>query len=284
MELSLVSSENSREHAAALRSSQVWRRRLDLLRRQGSSGGFIAPHRALLTLPLHPSEAWTALILALLLLSGWLLSLKWVSAVWTWFTQYWSNALFEGAGVKHVSNQIGTFIQLDAPYLDLLVGVPNGGIWWSILLLTMLLVLASFIVPRRQMPLIYLMRATAFIQVCTLAYFAITPATFPYTIGSYQSGMMQAGLIFISLVPVLLGATYFIFDFGLFKKLFLSLVTMLHLSVFIPLQYLVHVYLIQKFSMLVLPLLFFMFGLPLDIFVFIAFYAWGMSWKSKRSM
>jgi len=132
------------------------------------------------------------------------------------------------------------------------------------------------------MPVIYLLRAFAFIQTCALVYFAITPASFPYTVADYQSGMLLAGLFVISLVPVLLGATFFIFDFGLPKKLFLTVITMLHLSLLIPMQYLLHVYLIQKYSMLFMPILFFFFGLPLDIFVFIAFYAWGMSWRNKR--
>lgn len=224
-----------------------------------------------------------AMLLAVLLLTGWLMLLRWVNAAWTWCTLYWSEVLFKGAMVKHKGYSIGSILRMDVPYLDLTAGVPDSGAWWMALILTTVTVLISFIIPRRQMPVIYLLRAVAFIQICSLAYFAINPASFPYTVSDYQSGMLMAGLFVISLVPVLLGATYYIFDIGLPKKLFLTVITMFYLSILIPMQYLLHVYLIQKYSMLFMPVLFFFFGLPLDIFVFIAFYAWGMSWRNKRS-
>lgn len=259
------------------------RRRMELLRHRGFSGGLITKHRALLTLPLKPAEGWMAMFLAGLLLAGWLMLLRWVNIAWTLGTLYWSDVLFGGVAVKHEGYSIGSLLRIEVPYLDLTAGVPDGGAWWMALLLTTLTVLISFIIPRRHMPVIYLLRALAFIQTCSLAYFAINPASFPYTVSDYQSGMLMAGLFVISLVPVLLGATYYIFDFGLPKKLFLTVITMFYLSVLIPMQYLVHVYLIQQYSMLFMPVLFFFFGLPLDIFVFIAFYAWGMSWRNKRS-
>jgi hypothetical protein len=257
---------------------------MELLRHHGFSGGLIAKHRALLTLPLKPVEGWMAMLLALLLLAGWLMLLRWVNTAWTWGTLYLSDLLFEGASVKHEVHSLGNLLRIEVPYLDITAGVPDSGVWWMALLLTTLTVLVSFIIPRRQMPVIYLLRALAFIQTCSLVYFAINPASFPYTVSDYQSGMLMAGLFVISLVPVLLGATYYIFDFGLPKKLLLTIITMFYLSILIPMQYLLHAYLIQKYSMLFMPVLFFFFGLPLDIFVFIAFYAWGMSWRNKRSI
>ncbi|MEX2164734.1 MAG: hypothetical protein WD823_10895 [Sulfuricaulis sp.] len=274
---------SSEKDVEANHASLSRRRRMELLRHHGFSGGVITKHRALLTLPLKPAEGWMAMFLAVLLLAGWLMLLRWVNAAWTWGTSYWSDVLFEGAAVKHKGYSIGPLLRIEVPYLDITAGVPDSGAWWMALLLTTLTVLISFIIPRRQMPVIYLLRALAFIQTCSLAYFAINPAYFPYTVSDYQSGMLMAGLFVISLVPVLLGATYYIFDFGLPKKLLLTVITMFYLGILIPMQYLVHVYLIQQYSMLFMPVLFFFFGLPLDIFVFIAFYAWGMSWRNKRA-
>lgn len=59
---------------------------------------------------------------------------------------------------------------------------------------------------------------------------------------------------------------------------------MLHLWILIPMQYVAHAYLIHTFSLLYMPVLFLMFGLMIDVFVFIAFYAWGMSWEGALQL
>jgi hypothetical protein len=51
-----------------------------------------------------------------------------------------------------------------------------------------------------------------------------------------------------------------------------------HLSVFLPLQVLVHVGLVLKGSALVMPVLFLIFGLLLDVLILVAFYGWALSW------
>jgi hypothetical protein len=34
-------------------------------------------------------------------------------------------------------------------------------------------------------------------------------------------------------------------------------------------------------GMIYLPILFVLFGLPIEVMIFIAFYGWGMSWKGR---
>jgi hypothetical protein len=52
---------------------------------------------------------------------------------------------------------------------------------------------------------------------------------------------------------------------------------MAHLSLFLPLQILLQAIVLQK-SVLFMPMLYIVFGLPLDIFMILAFYSWGMNW------
>jgi len=91
--------------------------------------------------------------------------------------------------------------------------------------------------------------------------------------------MLLFGLIFIGLMPAVLGFTFYIFDVSIWKKIALTAVTVAHLTLFIPLQYLAHAC-ILRVSLLFLPILYFALGPLMDVIVFIAFYSWGMSWRS----
>ena len=110
-----------------------------------------------------------------------------------------------------------------------------------------------------------------------LAYFAILPARFPHTPDSYMQGLVTAGIALISSVPLLFGLTFYIFDFGLLKKAFLTAITMTHLALFLPLQVLLQALFLQN-TVLFMPVLYIIFGMPINILIIIAFYSWGMSW------
>jgi hypothetical protein len=74
--------------------------------------------------------------------------------------------------------------------------------------------------------------------------------------------------------------TYYIFDFGLLKKAFLTAVTMVHLALFLPLQVLLQALFLQK-TVLFMPVLYIIFGMPVNILIIIAFYSWGMTWSFR---
>jgi hypothetical protein len=51
-----------------------------------------------------------------------------------------------------------------------------------------------------------------------------------------------------------------------------------HIAVLIPLQVMVHAFLIHHLSLLVMPALFLLWGILPLLFVFVALYGWAMSW------
>ncbi len=53
-----------------------------------------------------------------------------------------------------------------------------------------------------------------------------------------------------------------------------------HLTLFVPLQILLQTVVLQK-SVLFMPVLYIVFGLPVDVLIILAFYSWGMSWSFK---
>src|SRR5947209_14218038 len=94
--------------------------------------------------------------------------------------------------------------------------------------------------------------------------------------------MLFFGTVLTGMIPLILGFTYFLFDFSLLKKLMLSLISMGYLTLFLPFQYMLQVYILRK-SILYMPLLYFAFGPFLDVLIFVSLYSWGMSWKIGRA-
>src|SRR5207253_2756118 len=104
---------------------------------------------------------------------------------------------------------------------------------------TLLLFGGSFLLPRQALPFIYLLRFLSGIQVTSLLYFAVAPAAFPHALSDYMADMLAASLALMSTVPALLGFTFYIFPFGLLKKLGLTGMILALLTLVAPLQYLV---------------------------------------------
>ena len=82
------------------------------------------------------------------------------------------------------------------------------------------------------------------------------------------------------IVLFLFGLTYYIFDFGLPRKALLTSITMAHLALFLPFQVLLQALVLQK-SVLFMPVLYIIFGMPVDVMLVIGFYSWGMTWSFR---
>lgn len=165
-------------------------------------------------------------------------------------------------------------------YPDMYAGAPSTSIWWSTLTACAIMFVSTyFIPPDRYLPLVYIVRACLLIQLTSVVYFYFIPAQFPYDLPNYLGNSLVMSLLFIFMVPWLLGLTYYVFDFSLMQKIFLTCVIVGYFLVVFPLQYLLHVYLLQYISLLFLPLFYLVFGAFIDVMMFVAFYSWGMSWR-----
>lgn len=257
------------------------KQRVEALRDTGHFGGIISPHRALLTIPLRRWEFLPALGLALLVLIAYILMLHEVAAGWASLL-HWCLELFGYHDIKlaYFGFNIAGY-NIYVPYAQLSAVAPNGEQWNTAVILTAVILVISLLLPDRFTPLAYLLRALALIHAIAIIYFTFWPQYYPYSLAGYHALMMLVGMAFIAIVPIVYCLTYYIFDVTLIKKLALTLITMLYLGLVIPLQYFAHLYLIHIFSLLYMPILFLMFGLMIDVFLLIAFYAWAMSWDGR---
>jgi hypothetical protein len=256
---------------------------LEKIRRRGWRGGVITPHRAFVRIRLKPARIAESVGLAFVGTAGWIALLPVIGRFWGDIFTFWGAHLGLRSAVLLVPQGWGSHIHFALPCFGLSAGSASGLAWWITCAVTVLGFAASFFLNDEALPWAYLIRAFCILQATSLAYFAIASARFPHDLPGYTVSMLVFSCILIGLVPVLYAFTYYLLDFSLAQKAFLTLVTMAHLTLFVPHQYLLHVYLLHG-SVLFMPLLYFVFGPFLDILAFIGFYSWGMSWHSSDSM
>jgi hypothetical protein len=186
-----------------------------------------------------------------------------------------------GVGVK--VTRVASMYELSMPYFNAQAAAPGRTGWWVALVVTALVVGASFLLRNAYLPLGYALRFAAAIQTTALVFFAVAPASFPYDLPSYISGMMLIGAVLIGIVPLVLALTFYVIDVAWSRKVALTALIMAHLLVMVPLQYALQSAIIVHLSLIVLPLAFVLFGLLPEIMVLIALYGWGMSWPSPRA-
>ena len=248
------------------------------LPRHGHRGGAILQHRAIwsLRLPKRRLAGGTLIALAYtLLLAG---GQPWVAEFWGQQMVWWMHAL-ELPG-KFVAATVGTpnLLSLPVPVIDLRLGAfgPLGAalhalaamaVWW----------LAGWL-PDSAKPAAYLLRFAVLIHIASAAYFLLWPASFPRGLMGHVAGGLRQSWLLMLLTPWLHLCTYYLFPFPAWQDAALTALTLLFLLFLAPLQYTAHLAVLHLFGLIMLPLLYLLFGSMLPILGFVALYGWGMSW------
>jgi hypothetical protein len=258
------------------------RAELDALQVRGHKGGVIAPHRAMVGLPLTVWRLATSVLLTVGGLAGYLAALPMLGRAW--LLLFLAGRDFLGLrfplGTQELVLPGGR--SLTIPVVATLTPLPDTRVLWVAGGISALLVLLSFLLPRRFTPLRYFLRLLALLQTSAILFFAWSPEPFPYRIEDHVFILLTSGLVVMGLVPLLLGLTLHVFDLPLWRKLLLLVLILPHLALFVPLNALLHVWLLLHGTAVIMPVLFLVFGLLLDVFVFVAFYGWALSWPSAR--
>ena len=247
---------------------------------RGHRGGVIPMHRAMAHFRLGTMNLITASCLSVLLSFAWLVLLPQVCRLWTRIFTFGIRSLPLRAELGLAEHHWTPFLSFGIPYLRMEPVLPSAQVWWLSCAVTSLIFVATYFISKRLIPVIYLLRAVLLVQAIALLYFAFIPARFPHTPDSYLAGFVTSGIGLISLVPLLFGLTYYIFDFGLVRKALLTSITMAHLALFLPFQVLLQALVLQK-TVLFMPVLYIIFGMPVDVVLVIGFYSWGMSWPFR---
>jgi hypothetical protein len=251
------------------------------IRVRGHRGGVISIHRAFAHYQIYPISLLIGLSLSLAFFLVWIALLPTVCGFWGHSVALGLRYLPLQARLDYARHDF-VLLQLETPELRMDPVLPDSRIWYATFSATALIFIAMFFVSKNFVPIAYLVRAILAVQFSALIYFALWPSHFAHTPDSYMQALLDSGIGIISIVPLLFGLTYYIFDFGFLRKAFLTTLTMTHLTVFIPFQIILHALVLQK-SVLFMPLLYIVFGTPLDVLLIVCFYSWGMTW-SLRAM
>jgi hypothetical protein len=248
---------------------------------QGHRGGQISMHRALAHFRLGPMNVAASLALLVFFSAIWLSVLPRVCEFWKRVLAWGVLVLPLHARIDVAERQFG-FLHLKIPYLRLAAILPTLGVWSLTCFVTLLLYAATYLMPKNLTPVAYLSRGILIIQGSALVYFALWPIRFPHTPDQYMESLVTAMLALISVVPSLYALTYYIFDFGLWKKALLTLMTMVYLALFLPPQLLLQALVLQT-TVLFMPVLYIVCGMLMNVLLIIAFYSWGMTWSFRTA-
>lgn len=262
-----------------MKQIELLQRKLDDLRFRGFRGTSIKMHRAIYQFEFKKTRLIEALLLPLILNVLTLCFLSNILGVWKMVFVFWQEKLGLGSTLQLQTVDLGRYM-LSMPTPALSAEMPGSLTWWltleGCLILLVLTILNS---PQRFMPLTYILRACLLIQATALAYFYWLPELFPHDAITYISNSLEMSLFLIFMTPWILALTYYVFDFPLLQKIALSMLMLGYFIIALPMQYLLHAYALHYLSLLFLPLFYLVFGIFLDVMMFVALYSWGMSWR-----
>ncbi len=235
-------------------------------------------HRAMRRLATSPVRLGTAFVLA-----GAFNALTWslrsfIGSGWTELFDFWVRRLELGGDIS-AGGVGGHWLDAAVPTIEIASRAPDRSDWWVVLLLTSAVLLGTRFLPERLLPIRYFARFICIVQGTALFFFLVAPGAFPYTLAEYSRSMGQSVLWLMMILPWVHALTYGIFAFSTSRKLALTALTLAFVGVAGPFLLMVHVYLIATLSLLVLPVLYFVFGMPLLILACIGLYGWAMSWE-----
>lgn len=132
-------------------------------------------------------------------------------------------------------------------------------------------------------PLKVTLRALCLIQGTACAFFMLAPASFPYTVSKHTHALLDMGYGLMLAVGPMLALGWGILVPSLMPKILAPLGVLAYFSIMLPHKVLLHAWILAKGSALFMPTLFLCFGALLDLWIFIALYAWLVSQMPRRT-
>lgn len=253
---------------------------LQRLRYQNHAGRVIRRHRALRRLEFQGVGVLYPVLLvggayALLVAALPLVTTGWAAVLEFWLSRLGLDAEFD----VRLRGAFGHVLYaIPYPRLDgMLPTAPTVMRAAAVCALSMLLAFAGL--RGAALPLGYFVWAACALQLFACAAFWFSPQAFTHSIASHVANGLEFVLVLVLLTPLLLAFSFYVFDHRAWRKLLGTAVIVGGLVLVAPFQYLVHAALIEAGTLLVMPLLYALFGLLFDAAVFVALYAWVVSWE-----
>jgi hypothetical protein len=237
-------------------------------------------HRSLRSLRLPPQRLAGGIALAVALTQLLLWARPWIAATWSAELAWWLHALELPGRLTAAAPTASGLLSLDMPRFDVvpsaqpgLAAVMHGlavaALWW----------VAGWL-PDAARPGAYLLRFICLVHGASVLYFSAWPGSFPHSLASHTDNGLRQMWALMLLTPWIHLCTYYLFPFAWWQRAALSTCTALFLFVLAPLQYALHTALLHHLGLIVMPLLYMLFGVMVPITCFVALYGWAMAWPT----
>lgn len=252
--------------------------KLKQFRNIGVHGSVIKPHRSMAAFQFLRSSLQSMIGIPLVLISVTLLGLPHITLLWKVCFSYAFEYMGLGTDVHMYTLKILPHYYLDIPSCSINAEWPKMVDFCNVGIAFIAIFVISFLFSENLTPFAYFLKILCFVQMTAFVYFKFAIEPFPYDLSGYMANLLRGGIVIVLLVPILFAITLYLYNMPLVQKMLVSIITMGHLMIFIPLQALIHMYVIKACSYLMLPTMFFLFGHLLEIYIVISFYGWAVSW------
>lgn len=216
-----------------------------------------------------------------------LVTTSFISAIyyaWHWIIHFWAMVIQFGLqriGMAQVSVQVADTIDLpwlhSAISLNIETLLPNSIQWTIMAAVTAICLVMSWIISRERLPLIYLLRTIALMQISSLTYFYLFPNRLPMTVNQLAENLVQIAGSLLFVIPLLFAVTMYVFRLSWWWKILGTTVTLLYIVLFLPTHLSLILWLLWQGSVLWLPVIYFLFTFLPYVLILIAFYGYVMS-------
>lgn len=138
--------------------------------------------------------------------------------------------------------------------------------------------LASGLLSDRFHPLKIAVRVLCLIQGSACLFFAWVPESFPYTTSGHLNTLLLMGYGFMLAIGPMLALGWGVLNVPWLAKVLMPFLFLAFFAVMLPHKALLHIWLLEHFSILFMPVLFLLFGTLLELWIFVALYALLTSW------
>jgi hypothetical protein len=252
-----------------LRAEALARAR-DVLASARAESGAHRQHRGLRVSPLAWRPLATSVLLgaalmgALLALSGPLLAL-------------WRDVMLTWAAALDIPLRAGTGSQLFGWVGPQPSARPDGPLGLALLATVLLLLVASGRLPDRMTPVKYFVRIVCLVQLGSMLLFFLIPERFAHTVEDHLNAVLWSGWGVMTFGVFLLCCAQGVLRVPARTVMLHALLFLGYFVLMLPHKAVLHALILQHLSVLLMPLLYFWFGVLFDVVVLNALFAWMVS-------
>jgi hypothetical protein len=194
----------------------------------------------------------------------------WLMSFWQWLFTAWSPVLALSVSTRLNADRsaIAWTALADGSFAP-----SNASLLWSLSAIAALWLASAFFSDRFR-PLRTSLRALCLIHLSACVFFIWMPASFPYSISKHLQAQMEMGYCFMWVTPAMLALGWSLFKVPVYQKLLFPCLVLAYFALMLPHKLLLQAWMLEHWSILFMPMLFLCFGSLLDLWIFVAVYAW----------